>query len=76
MGIIAFRRDFLFKFNKLAPTPLEIAESVDMLRAVEHGYKVRMVPTVYETYGVDTPENLRFVEERLRQDPLVGKYSR
>lgn len=76
MGIIAFRRDFLFKFNKLEPTPLEITESVDMLRAVEHGYKVRMVPTEYETYGVDTPENLRFVEERMRKDPLVGKYSR
>jgi 3-deoxy-manno-octulosonate cytidylyltransferase (CMP-KDO synthetase) len=75
MGIIAFRRDFLFKFNKLAPTPLEITESVDMLRAVEHGYKVRMVPTAYETYGVDTPENLRFVEERMRDDPLVGNYA-
>ena len=75
MGIIAFRRDFLFTFNKLEPTPLEIAESVDMLRAVEHGYKVRMVPTRYETYGVDTPENLRFVEERMKKDQLVGKYS-
>ncbi len=75
VAIIAFRRDFLFTFNKLEPTPLEITESVDMLRAVEHGYKVRMVPTAYETYGVDTPENLRFVEERMRKDPLVGKYS-
>lgn len=75
MGIIAFRRDFLFTFNKLKPTPLEIIESVDMLRALEHGYRVRMVPTDYETYGVDTPENLQFVEERMRKDPLVGKYS-
>jgi len=46
-----------------------------MLRAVEHGYKVKMILTDYETYGVDTPENLRFVEERMKKDPLVNKYS-
>jgi 3-deoxy-manno-octulosonate cytidylyltransferase (CMP-KDO synthetase) len=74
LGVITFRRDFLFKFNKLEPTPLEIIESVDMLRAIEHGYKVRMVPTEYETFGVDTPQNLNSVEERLKNDPLVGKY--
>jgi len=73
--IIPFRRDFLFKFTQLEPTPLEIIESVDMLRAVEHGYKVKMILTDYETYGVDTPENLRFVEERMKKDPLVNKYS-
>lgn len=73
--IIPFRRDFLFKFTQLEPTPLEIIESVDMLRAIEHGYKVKMILTNYETYGVDTPENLRFVEERMEKDPLVNKYS-
>ncbi len=74
LGIIAFRRDFLFKFNKLEPTPLEIIESVDMLRAIEHGYKIRMVTTDYETLGVDTPQNLRAVEEHMKKDPLVGQY--
>lgn len=74
LGVITFRRDFLFKFNKLEPTPLEIIESVDMLRAMEHGYKVRMVPTEYETFGVDTPQNLQSVEERMKKDPLAGKY--
>jgi 3-deoxy-manno-octulosonate cytidylyltransferase (CMP-KDO synthetase) len=74
LGIIAFRRDFLYRFNKLEPTPLEKIESVDMLRAIEHGYKVRMVPTDYETFGVDTPQNLRAVEEYMKKDTLAGKY--
>src|SRR5438093_2435756 len=43
LGIIAFRKGFLLRFAALPPTPLEIAESVDMLRAVEHGFTVRMV---------------------------------
>lgn len=72
--IIPFRRDFLFKFNQLEPTPLEKIESVDMLRAIEHGYKVKMVLTSFETYSVDTPEDLRFVEEQMKNDPLIGKY--
>ncbi|GAI92654.1 unnamed protein product, partial [marine sediment metagenome] len=53
--LIPFRRDFLSKFTRLEPTPLEKIESVDMLRAIEHGYKVKMVLTNFETYGVDTP---------------------
>jgi len=74
LGVIAFRRDFLFKFNQLEPTPLEIIESVDMLRAVEHGYKVRMVLTDYETLGVDTPQQLSDAEEYMKKDPIAGKY--
>lgn len=76
LGLIAFRRDFLFKFSKLEPTPSERIESVDMLRAIEYGYKVRMIPTEYETFGVDTLDNLRLVEERMKIDPLVSKYLR
>ena len=73
--IIPFRRDFLFRFKQLEPTPLEKIESVDMLRAIEHGYRVKMILTNYETYGVDTPEGLRFVEERMKKDPLISRYS-
>lgn len=74
--IIPFRRDFLVKFNQLEPTPLEKIESVDMLRAIEHSYKVKMVLTSFETYSVDTPEDLLFVEKRMKNDPLVIKYPR
>ncbi|EHQ36868.1 3-deoxy-manno-octulosonate cytidylyltransferase [Methanoplanus limicola] len=73
--IIPFRRDFLFKYTKLSPTPLEIIESVDMLRAIEHGYKVKMVKTPYETYSVDTIEDLMHVEEIMKDDELFRKYS-
>jgi 3-deoxy-manno-octulosonate cytidylyltransferase (CMP-KDO synthetase) len=72
--IIPFRRDFLIKFNELKPTPLEIAESVDMLRVLEHGYKVRMVLSKFDTYSVDTPEDLKHVEGLLAKDALYALY--
>jgi 3-deoxy-manno-octulosonate cytidylyltransferase (CMP-KDO synthetase) len=61
--IIPFRRDFLLKYTRMAPTPLEIAESVDMMRVLEHGLKVRMVPTLYNSSAVDTPADLANVEK-------------
>lgn len=64
--IIPFRRDFLLEYTRLAPTPLEIAESVDMMRVLEHGMRVRMAPTVHDTQAVDTLEDLKKVE-RLMQ---------
>ena len=64
--IIPFTRDFLLEYTKLAPTPLEIAESVDMMRVLEHGKKVKMVPTKYQTHPVDTQEDLLRVEELMR----------
>lgn len=73
--IIPFRRDFLLKFNKLKPTPLEIAESIDMLRVLEHGYKVKMAPTSFQTHSVDTKEDLELVEKLMANDPLIIKYS-
>ncbi len=65
--IIPFRRDYLLEYTRLAPTPLEIAESVDMMRILEHGMKVRMVPTQHDTQAVDTLEDLEKVA-RLMQD--------
>ena len=65
--VIPFRRDFLLKYTKMTPTPLEIAESIDMLRILEHGLNVRMVPTDYDTHAVDNPEDIYTVES------LMGK---
>ena len=73
--IIPFTRQFLLKFNELDPKALEVAESVDMLRVLEHGYKVKMVKTQFETYSVDTPEDLAFVEKLMKNDPLLSKYT-
>lgn len=73
--IIPFRRDFLIRFNELEPTELEIVESVDMLRVLEHGIKVKMVETDFETYSVDTPEDLACVERLMEHDPLLEQYT-
>lgn len=72
--IIPFRRESLINFGSLEPTALEIAESVDMLRFLEHGYPVRLVETDVATYAVDTPADLARVEALMRQDPLVQQY--
>lgn len=72
--VIPFRRDFLLKFNELEPTPLEIAESVDMLRVLEHGHKVKMVLSNYQTYSVDTAEDLKRVEGLLGGEAIFLRY--
>jgi 3-deoxy-manno-octulosonate cytidylyltransferase (CMP-KDO synthetase) len=72
--IIPFRSDFLLKFNNLAPTPLEIIESVDMLRVLEHGYKVKMVLSYHRTYSVDTQADLDYVNTCMENDSLIKKY--
>jgi 3-deoxy-manno-octulosonate cytidylyltransferase (CMP-KDO synthetase) len=73
--IMPFRRDFLLTFNNLPPTPLEIIESIDMLRLLEHGYKVKIVPTESDSYSVDTPEDLAKVEQLMKNDPLLAQYA-
>ncbi len=73
--VIGFRRDFLLEFVQLAPTPLEKVESVDMLRIIEHGHKVRMVPTKHCVYSVDTEEDLKHVEKLMQHDPLLREYA-
>ncbi len=72
--VIPFRRDFLLEYEQLQPTPLEIVESVDMLRVLEHGYSVKMVMTQTESYGVDTPEDLMNVERLIQDNPLTKLY--
>jgi 3-deoxy-manno-octulosonate cytidylyltransferase (CMP-KDO synthetase) len=66
--VIPFRRDFLLKYTELEPTPLEVIESVDMMRILEHGMKLRMVPTKHDSHAVDTPGDLELVS-RLMSDP-------
>ena len=63
LGLYAFRRDFLLLFAALPQTPLEQAESLEQLRALEHGFRIRTVATRYESIEVDTPDDL----ERVRQ---------
>ena len=63
IGIYAYRRDFLLRFAGLAPTPGEQAESLEQLRALENGFKIKLIETKAKFVGVDTEEDLRKVNE-------------
>ncbi len=63
IGLYAYRRTFVGTFAALPPTPLEIAESLEQLRAMEHGYRIHAVVTNVESIEIDTPEDL----ERVRR---------
>lgn len=58
IGVYAYRREFLLKYAALPQTPLEKTESLEQLRALEYGYRIRMVETPFQSIGVDTPEDL------------------
>ena len=66
--IIPFTRKFLLEYTKMKPTPLEIVESVDMLRILEYGLKVKMVPTKHNTHAVDTRTDLINVEKLMENN--------
>jgi 3-deoxy-manno-octulosonate cytidylyltransferase (CMP-KDO synthetase) len=68
VGLYAFRRDFLLRFAALPQTPLEVCESLEQLRALEHGYRIRTVVTEHHSIGIDTPQDL----ERARRLSAVG----
>lgn len=69
--VISFTRSCLEEFPKLPATPLERAESIDMLRLLEHGRSVRLVETFVQTHSVDTPADLELVETLMNDDPLL-----
>ena len=74
--IIPFRRDYLLTFNSTPEMPLERIESVDMLRVLESGGRVRMVQTNHESIGVDTPKHLQKVAGAMANDLLMKTYLR
>lgn len=69
--VIPFRRDYLLRFNALASTPLERYESVDMLRVIEHGDKVKMVKIDEISYSVDTLDDLFKVSRLMNKECLA-----
>ncbi|HLK58523.1 MAG TPA: 3-deoxy-manno-octulosonate cytidylyltransferase [Chthonomonadaceae bacterium] len=58
VGLYAYRRDFLATYAALPPTPLERTESLEQLRVLENGYRIRMARIEQAPIGVDTPEDL------------------
>jgi 3-deoxy-manno-octulosonate cytidylyltransferase (CMP-KDO synthetase) len=63
--VIGFRAEFLQEYARLPMTPLERRESIDMLRILEHGKRVRIVPVAGQSYPVDSPGDLSRVERLL-----------
>ncbi len=74
VGVIAFRREALTRFNSMPETSLEKIESVDMNRVLETGSQIRMVLTEAVTIGVDTPQEADEVASMMKGDPILGMY--
>ena len=69
VGLYAYRRHFLGMLGSLPATPLEMTESLEQLRVLEHGYKIRMAPVSEAAFGVDTPEDLERVRALIHDGP-------
>lgn len=65
IGLYAYRRSTLLVLAALEPTPLERAESLEQLRALEHGIRIKVIETSYDSFGVDTPDDLEQVRRLL-----------
>jgi 3-deoxy-manno-octulosonate cytidylyltransferase (CMP-KDO synthetase) len=75
--IMPFRWGFMKVFNHtLKATPLELQESVEMNRAIEHGYNVRMIPTSFKTKSVDTDEDRIIAEKMMENDDIYKLYKK
>jgi 3-deoxy-manno-octulosonate cytidylyltransferase (CMP-KDO synthetase) len=71
IGLYIYERDFLLRYPDLPVGPLEQAERLEQLRAIENGFKIRVVETDYDSLGVDTPEDWHRVTELFERTALV-----
>lgn len=67
LGLYAYRKDFLLKYNTLPPTPLQLHEDLEQLKVLEHGYSIQVAIVKEGGIGVDLPEDIQKVEKRLWQ---------
>ena len=72
IGLYVYRRDFLLRYPSLPVGPLEQAERLEQLRALENGYTIRVVETEYDSLGVDTPEDLERVSRLFEASVVQG----
>ncbi|MBL7085211.1 MAG: 3-deoxy-manno-octulosonate cytidylyltransferase [Candidatus Omnitrophica bacterium] len=68
LGLYAYTKEFLFTFTNLPVGQLEQSEKLEQLRALEHGYKIKVIETSFNPIGVDTPGDLEKVKARMTQD--------
>jgi 3-deoxy-manno-octulosonate cytidylyltransferase (CMP-KDO synthetase) len=74
LGLYGLSKQSILNYTSMNETPLEIAESCDMLRYLEYGFSIKCALSPYVTKGVDTPEDKVLVENILRTDELFKKY--
>jgi 3-deoxy-manno-octulosonate cytidylyltransferase (CMP-KDO synthetase) len=72
VGLYVYRRDLLLRYSALPVGPLERAEKLEQLRAIENGYRIRVAETDYESLGVDTPEDLEKVSSMFEAFKIHG----
>ncbi len=70
IGIYGFQREFLLKFSRLEPARLEKFEKLEQLRALENGYRIKMIEIPQPTLSVDTPQDIIKVERFLRREAI------
>jgi 3-deoxy-manno-octulosonate cytidylyltransferase (CMP-KDO synthetase) len=73
IGLYVFRKDFLRTFTLLARTELEQSENLEQLRALEHGYRIKVPTTGYQPVGVDTPEDVIRVEKMIKNKTVESR---
>jgi 3-deoxy-manno-octulosonate cytidylyltransferase (CMP-KDO synthetase) len=73
IGLYAFRADFLYKFVKLKRLPLEISESLEQLRALEHGQRIKVVLSEGLSPEVDVPEDIKIAEEAILKEEALAE---
>jgi len=77
LGIYAYRRDFLLQYTAWPPTPCELAEKLEQLRALEHGAAIHVVKVERASHGIDTPEQYAdFVRRYLARERQTGQAER
>lgn len=68
LGLYGYTKDFLYTFTNLPVKELERSEKLEQLRALEHGYRIKVIESSFNTIGVDTPEDLEKVKQRMMEN--------
>ncbi|MDR3258462.1 MAG: 3-deoxy-manno-octulosonate cytidylyltransferase [Fusobacteriaceae bacterium] len=70
VGIYGYKREFVIEYSKMISTPLELSESLEQLRVLENGYKIKVVETAHKIIGVDTEDELNKVREYINNKKI------
>lgn len=73
VGIYGYKKSFIEKYIKMESTPLEESESLEQLRVLENGYKIKVLTTDYEVVGVDTIDELERVRDIIKENRIELK---